>query len=53
MRTRTTILHAHTHQFMGTFGGSGNGDYRGELKRALQVITSYPDRVSPYIPHIE
>ncbi len=26
---------------MGTFGGSGNGDYRGELKRALQVITSY------------
>ena len=26
---------------MGTFGGSGNGDYREELKRALQVITSY------------
>src|SRR6266436_255781 len=41
VRTRTTILQAHTHQFMGTFGGSGNGDYRGELKRALQVITSY------------
>ncbi len=41
MRTRTTILQAHTHQFMGTFGGSGNGDYREELKRALQVITGY------------
>src|SRR2546421_4817169 len=41
VRTRTTLLQAHTHQFMGTFGGSGNGDYRGELKRALQVITSY------------
>ena len=34
VRTRTTILQAHTHQFLGTFGGSGNGDYRGELKRA-------------------
>jgi len=41
VRTRTTILQAHTHQFMGTFGGSGNGDYRGELKRALEVITRY------------
>src|SRR5712692_5610902 len=41
VRTRTTLLQAHTHQFLGTFGGPGNGDYRGELKRALQVITSY------------
>src|SRR6266571_4661989 len=41
VRTRTTLLQAHTHQFLGTFGGSGNGDYRAELKRALQVITSY------------
>src|SRR5690348_3959679 len=41
VRVRTTILQAHTHHFMGTFGGAGNGDYRGELKRALQVITSY------------
>ncbi len=40
-RTRTTILQAHTHHFLGTFGGAGNGDYRGELKRALQAITSY------------
>lgn len=41
VRTRTVILQAHTHQLLGTFGGSGNGDYRGELLRATQVITSY------------
>jgi hypothetical protein len=40
VRTRTVILQAHTHQFLGTFGGPGNGDYRGELLRAIQVITS-------------
>ena len=41
VRTRTVILQAHTHQFLGTFGGPGNGDYRGELVRATQVITRY------------
>src|ERR1700692_3721493 len=41
VRTRTTLLQAHTHQFLGTFGGAGNGDYRAELKRAIQVITRY------------
>src|SRR6059058_4249148 len=41
LRTRTTLLQAHTHQFLGTFGGSGNGDYRQELKRAIQVMTTY------------
>jgi hypothetical protein len=40
VRTRTTILLAHTHQWFGTFGGPGNGDYRRELLRAIQVITS-------------
>ncbi len=39
-RTRTVLLQAHTHQFLGTFGGSGNGDDRGELLRAIGVITS-------------
>jgi hypothetical protein len=29
VRTRTVILQAHTHQFLGTFGAPGNGDYRG------------------------
>jgi hypothetical protein len=41
VRTRTVILQAHTHQLLGTFGGPGNGDYRGDLRRAAQVITSY------------
>ena len=41
VRTRTVILQAHTHQLLGTFGGPGNGDYRGDLRRATQVITSY------------
>ena len=27
--------------YLGTFGGPGNGDYRGELQRSVQVITSY------------
>jgi hypothetical protein len=41
VRTRTVLLQAHTHQFLGTFGGSGNGDYRGELRRAVAVLTAY------------
>jgi len=41
VRTRTTILQAHTHQWLGTFGGSGNGDLRGELQHACQVATAY------------
>jgi hypothetical protein len=41
VRTRTVILQAHTHQLLGTFGGAGNGDYRGELKRAIGVSHSY------------
>jgi hypothetical protein len=41
VRTRTIILQAHTHQLLGTFGGPGNGDYCGELRRAIGVITSY------------
>jgi hypothetical protein len=41
VRTRTTILQAHTHQWLGTFGGPGNGDLRGGLQRACQVVTAY------------
>jgi hypothetical protein len=45
VRTRTIVLQAHTHQFLGTFGGAGNGDYRGELLRALEVLTQYAKQV--------
>lgn len=44
VRTRTTILQTHTQQWVGTFSGAsgaGNGDYRGELKRAVQAIRAY------------
>jgi hypothetical protein len=41
VRTRTTLLLAHTHQWFGTFGGAGNGEYRGELLRVIQIITRY------------
>lgn len=40
-RSRTTVLQAFTHQWIGTYGGSGNGNYRGELKRSLEAITWY------------
>ena len=41
VRTRTTLLQAHTHQWLGTFGNAGNADYRGELLRGLEVIAAY------------
>lgn len=41
VRTRTVILQTHTHQLLGTLGNAGNGDYRGELRRAIGVITRY------------
>jgi len=31
----------HTRQWIGTYGGKGNGDYRGELASALRAITTY------------
>jgi hypothetical protein len=41
VRTRTTLLQTHTQQWLGTFGHAGNGDYRGELRRGLEVIAAY------------
>ncbi len=41
VRTRTTALQMHTRQWIGTYAGRGNGDYRGELTSALQAITIY------------
>ena len=40
VRTRTVVQEASTHRFLGTFGGAGNGDYRGELARALGTLTT-------------
>jgi hypothetical protein len=41
VRTRTTVLQMHTRQWVGTYSGKGNGDYRGELTLALHAIASY------------
>ncbi len=40
-RTRTTVLQAHSHHWLGTFSGAGNGDYQGELTRACKAIIDY------------
>jgi hypothetical protein len=41
VRSRTTILQAHTYQWLGSFGGSGNGKSREELRRAVAQIRQY------------
>src|SRR2546426_4885240 len=41
VRTRTTVVQAHTHQWLGTFGNPGNGHYRVELRRAVAAIQCY------------
>lgn len=41
VRTRTTVLQAHAYHWLGTFGNAGNGDYRGELRRAAAAIHGY------------
>jgi len=41
VRTRTTVLQAHTQQWLGTFSGAGNGDYGAELESACRVIVAY------------
>jgi hypothetical protein len=41
VRTRTTALQIHTRQWIGTYGGRGNGDYRAELASARPSITAY------------
>jgi hypothetical protein len=41
VRTRTTVLQMHTHQWLGTFANSGNGQYREELRRAVASIQRY------------
>ncbi|HTK06149.1 MAG TPA: hypothetical protein VL485_03190 [Ktedonobacteraceae bacterium] len=37
--TRTTVLQAHTHQWVGMFSGT-NGDYRDKLQQAKSAISA-------------
>ena len=45
VRSRTTVLQAHTHQWLANFGNPGNGQYRLELRRALGVIETYAQSI--------
>jgi hypothetical protein len=40
VRTRTTVLQTHSYQWLGTFAHPGNGEYRKELRRAVEMIQS-------------
>ena len=51
-RTRTTVLQPSTHQWIGTFSGPGNGDYREELRHALQAITAYAAAFALPLSHV-
>jgi hypothetical protein len=41
VRTRTTVLQAHSHQWLGSFGNKGNGVYREELRQVVKAIGAY------------
>jgi hypothetical protein len=41
VRTRTTVLQAHSYQWLGSFGNRGNGRYREELRKVLSAIGRY------------
>src|SRR5881275_2744963 len=41
VRTRTVVSQAHSYHWLGSFGHSGNGRYREELRRALTAIKGY------------
>jgi hypothetical protein len=51
-RTRTTVLQSSTHQWIGTFSGPGNGDYREEMRHALQAITAYAAAFALPLSHV-
>ncbi|HEU5373937.1 MAG TPA: hypothetical protein VFV38_00715, partial [Ktedonobacteraceae bacterium] len=41
VRSRTTVLQMHTHQWVASFGNPGNGRYREELRLAKAAILTY------------
>src|SRR5438876_2888981 len=41
VRTRTVVSQAHSYHWLGSFGNSGNGRYREELRPALTAIKGY------------
>jgi hypothetical protein len=51
-RSRSTVLQAHSHHWLGTFGGAGNGDYQAELTRACETIINYAGWLCMPLAHI-
>lgn len=41
IRTRTTVAQAQTSEWLGTYGGAGNGNPKGDLERACEGIQRY------------
>lgn len=52
VRTRTTVLQAHSHQWLGTFGGAGNGNLREEVQRACLVASAYASKLQLHASQI-
>lgn len=50
-RTRTTIAVAQTSEWLGTYGGAGNGYAKGELEQACRVIGRYLKQQGLNIAH--
>lgn len=50
-RNRTTIAQAQTSEWLGTYGGAGNGDAKGELERACAVIRQYLEKQGLNVAH--
>src|SRR5215472_8850269 len=46
VRSRTTALQMYTRQWIGTYSGKGNGDYRAELASTLQAVATYLEQFS-------
>jgi hypothetical protein len=50
-RTRSTIAVAQTSEWLGSYGGSGNGDAKGELEQACRVIKRYLEQRGLSVAH--
>jgi hypothetical protein len=40
-RTRTVVQHSHTGEWLGSFGGAGNGQMHAELRRSCEAVRAY------------
>jgi hypothetical protein len=50
-RTRSTIAVAQTSEWLGSYGGSENGDAKGEMERACRAIKRYLEQRGLNVAH--